>query len=67
MFNFTDMRDTVVYYYQDGGDWRPLGESQRAVFDLKHFAGVRAGLFCYATETPGGSAVFSRFDYQVKE
>ena len=67
VFDFTDMRDTVVYYYQEGGEWRPLGEPQRVVFDLKHFAGVRAGLFCYATETAGGSAVFSRFDYRVKE
>ncbi len=67
VFDFTDMRDTVAYYYQDGGEWRSLGEPQRVVFDLKHFAGVRAGLFCYATEAPGGSAVFSRFDYRVKE
>ena len=44
-----------------------LGQPQRAVFDLNHFAGVRAGLFCYALETTGGTASFSRFEYCVKE
>ena len=67
VFNFTNMRDTVSYFYFEDNTWRPLGQPQRAVFDLNHFAGVRAGLFCYALETTGGTASFSRFEYCVKE
>ena len=67
VFDFTDMRDTVSYFYLEDGAWRALGTPQPVAFDLKHFAGVRAGLFCYGRENAGGTAAFSRFNYQVKE
>ena len=66
VFNFTDMRDTVSFYYLDGEAWQPMGSPQKVTFDLKHFVGVRPGLFCYARQTPGGTARFSGFIYETK-
>ena len=65
VFDFTDMRDTVSFYYLENGAWQPLGTPQKVTFDLNHFAGVRAGLFHYNTETVSGEAKFSSFDYRV--
>lgn len=65
VYNFADMQDVVRFYYLDGEDWRMLGSPQKMTFDLKHFAGVRAGLFCEAAQEAGGTARFSEFTYQV--
>ncbi|MBQ7305641.1 MAG: family 43 glycosylhydrolase [Clostridia bacterium] len=54
--------DTVRFFYHDGV-WQPLGEVHQLHYLLDHFMGVRAGLFCYATEQTGGSAVFTDFVY----
>ena len=67
VFDFTDMKDAVSFYYLENGEWLPLGAPQKMTFDLKHFAGVRAGLFHYNTETAGGEALFSNFVYRVTE
>jgi len=55
--------DTVRFFYQKEG-WQPLGEAHQLRYLLDHFMGVRAGLFCYATEQAGGSAVFTDFVYE---
>lgn len=55
--------DTVNFFYRDGA-WKPLGEAHQLRYLLDHFMGVRAGLFCYATEQAGGSAVFTDFVYE---
>ena len=65
VFDFTDMKDTVSFFYLDRGEWLPLGTPQKISFDLKHFAGVRAGLFHYSAEAAGGEARFSAFTYRV--
>ncbi len=65
VYDFTEMRDTVSYFYLDNGDWQPLGTPQHVVFDLKHFVGVRPGLFCYGSETAGGAAAFTNFNYHI--
>ena len=65
VFDFTDMKDTVSFFYQENGAWLPLGAPQKVSFDLNHFAGVRAGLFHYSTETAGGEALFSDFEYHI--
>ena len=65
LFDFTDMKDTVAFFYLENGEWLPLGAPQKVSFDLKHFAGVRAGLFHYSMETAGGEARFSDFTYRV--
>ena len=65
VFGFTDMKDTVSFYYLDNEEWRALGAPQNVSFDLKHFAGVRAGLFHYNVDAAGGEALFSAFDYRV--
>ena len=65
LFDFTDMKDTVSFFYQENGEWLPLGAPQKTSFDLKHFAGVRAGLFHYNVETAGGEARFSAFTYRI--
>ncbi|MBQ7864903.1 MAG: hypothetical protein IJ350_00940, partial [Clostridia bacterium] len=54
--------DTVRFFYHDGA-WQPLGEAHQLRYLLDHFMGVRAGLFCYATQQSGGSAVFTDFVY----
>ncbi len=64
-FDFTDMHDTVSWAcLQADGTWKSLGAPLHLSFDLRHFAGVRAGLFCYATQAAGGTAVFSAFTYE---
>ena len=65
VFDFTDMKDTVSFFYLENGDWLPLGAPQKVSFDLKHFSGVRAGLFHYNAETAGGEVRFSGFTYRV--
>ena len=34
-------------------------------FELDHFCGVRAGLFCYATKQLGGMAAFAHFKHDL--
>ena len=65
LFDFTDMKDAVSFFYLEDGAWLPLGTPQKMAFDLRHFAGVRAGLFHYNAEAAGGEARFSAFTYRV--
>lgn len=65
VFDSTDMKDTVSFFYLENGEWRALGTPQKVSFDLKHFAGVRAGLFHYSVEAAGGEARFGNFTYRV--
>ena len=65
LFDFTDMKDAVSFYYLKNGEWQLLGMPQKVSFNLKHFAGVRAGLFHYNVEAAGGEALFGAFDYRV--
>lgn len=46
-------------------EWRELGKSVPLRFTLDQFVGVRFALFCYAAETPGGTARFSNFRLEV--
>jgi hypothetical protein len=66
-FQFEEMADTVIFHYLDQGMWLQVGKPHALVYRLDHFMGCRIGLFCYATEQPGGSAVFSDFQYTVME
>ena len=59
------MKDAVSFYYLKNGEWQLLGMPQKVSFNLKHFAGVRAGLFHYNVEAAGGEALFGAFDYRV--
>ena len=63
-FDFTDMRDEVRFLRLTGSGWQPLGPAHHLVYDLRHFMGVRAGLFCYSTRRSGGEAIFSDFRYE---
>ncbi|MBQ6257078.1 MAG: family 43 glycosylhydrolase, partial [Clostridia bacterium] len=65
LFDFTDMKDAVSFFHLEDGAWLPLGTPQKMAFDLRHFAGVRAGLFHYNAEAAGGEARFSAFTYRV--
>ncbi len=65
-FDFTHMKDTVSFFYLESGEWLPLGAPQKVSFDLKHFAGVRAGLFHYNLKAAGGKALFSDFTYRTE-
>ena len=62
-FDFTNLADTAVFSYLCDGQWLTVGTPHHLVYRLDHFMGCRIGLFCYATETVGGSAVFSDFQY----
>ncbi len=61
--DFTDLKDTVEFFYEDDGQWKKLGETHQLYYRLDHFTGCRFGLFCFATERTGGSAVFTEFRY----
>ena len=47
----------------DGTTWQTVPEELKMVYTLPHFMGYRFGLFCFSTETPGGTADFDW--YQV--
>ena len=61
------MKDTVSFFYLENGAWLPLGTPQKVSFDLKHFAGVRSGLFHCSVEAADGEARFIDFSYRVTE
>jgi beta-xylosidase len=65
VFDFTEMKDAVSFFSLENGSWLPLGGPQKMSFDLRHFAGVRAGLFHYNAESAGGEARFSAFTYRA--
>jgi hypothetical protein len=49
------------YYSTDGTNWTRLGGETSQSFNLSVFFGSRFGLFCYSTQTSGGSADFDWF------
>ena len=64
--DFRDMRDEVTVLAKTGEEWKVLNAvPHRVRFDLKHFCGVRAGLFCQALKTAGGTAEFRKYGYAV--
>lgn len=67
MTDFQNMRDTAQFFVKQGDDWQKLGEGMKLYFKLDYFCGVRAGLFCYSTETQGGTAEFMDFRHRVIE
>ena len=62
--DFSDMKDIVVFRYWSHGEWKRLGSVHKLYFKLDHFTGCRVGLFCYASEQTGGTAVFHDFTLQ---
>lgn len=54
----------VEFFWLNGDKWEKLGITVNPAFDLRHFVGVRAGLFAYSTKTTGGKAKFSSFIYE---
>lgn len=49
------------YYSTDGKTWTRLGDETSQHFNLSVFFGARFGLFCYSTQTSGGSVDFDWF------
>lgn len=64
--NFANNQDECRFAYKDGVEWKSLGVPHHMVYKLDHFMGCRIGLFLFSTETIGGSADFSNFDYHIK-
>ncbi len=64
VFDFRDLRDEVAFFYRDGDAWKPLGPVHKLTYDLRHFMGVRAGLFCYSTRKAGGEARFEQVKFE---
>ncbi len=62
---FTEMKDVADFEVCVNGNWESFGQRMKLHFKLDHFCGVRAGLFCYATEEVGGWARFRRFEYEL--
>ena len=62
--DFTDMKDTAVFYYEKDGKWLQIGTEKKLYFGLDHFCGCRFGLFSYATMETGGSSIFADFRYE---
>ncbi len=61
--DFWQMKDEAQFFYDDGGQWRPIGNAQKLYFRLDHFTGCRFGLFAFATAQSGGQAAFGAFVY----
>ena len=61
---FPGFSGEVRFFFNEGGEWKPLGPVHAMAFALDHFTGCRFGLFLYSTTAPGGSASFTRFTYR---
>lgn len=61
--DFENNADTADFYYQENGEWKKLGITQKLYFRLDHFTGCRVGLFLFSTQTTGGTADFMNFIY----
>lgn len=59
--DFTDMKDTVRFYYSDSDNEIPIGDEHKLYFRLDHFCGCRTGLFIFSTHRSGGRAGFENF------
>ncbi|MFL9843585.1 glycoside hydrolase family 43 protein [Flavobacterium rhizosphaerae] len=60
--NFTDRKDTAIFYYSlDNKNWKTIGSPLKMAYTLPHFMGYRFGLFNYATKNAGGYADFDYF------
>jgi beta-xylosidase len=53
------------YYSTDGTTWERLGNETSQHFNLSVFFGARFGLFCYSTQSSGGSADFDWFSTEA--
>lgn len=62
--DFTDMNDTVRYFYIDEKGRHRIGDDHKIFFALSHFTGARFALFAYSTKEAGGRAVFTDFLYE---
>ena len=65
--DFENMRDEATFWYEQDGEWKPIGGKHRMAFLLSHFTGNRFDLFSFATKEKGGSAAFSDFRYEAEE
>ncbi len=63
--DFVENRDTCEFYYQAGDQWLKLGITHKMFYKLDHFMGCRFGLFLFSTKEIGGTAEFSRFEYNL--
>lgn len=64
--DFHTGRDEVRFFYEQAGQWIPLGPWHKMYFRLDHFTGCRFGLFIYSTREMGGIGDFSEFCYKDK-
>jgi beta-xylosidase len=64
-FDFLDMKDEASFFCREGGEWKRIGPVHKLHFGLDHFVGCRFGLFLYSTQTAGGDARFSSFEYLI--
>ena len=63
-FDFTEGIDLATFYYSyDNKEWNEVGLPLQMKYTLDHFMGYRIGLYCFATEKPGGYADFKDFCY----
>lgn len=53
----------ALYYYEDNGEWKPLGGKKKLRYGLDYFVGTRFGLLMYSTKEFGGHADFIDFKY----
>ena len=57
--DFRSQRDVAKFSYSlDGNTWSAVDEVLQMSYTLPHFMGYRFGLFCFSTQTPGGTANF---------
>ncbi len=64
--DFTEMKDTAVFGYEEEGEWHVHGPEHHLKFGLDHFTGCRVALFVYSAKQPGGRVAFADFVYQIE-
>ena len=62
-FDFEDGIDEVKTFYQDGENYKEIGETVKLRFTLDHFMGCRISLSMFSTKEAGGYADFMNFIY----
>jgi hypothetical protein len=62
--NFAEQTDEAMFYYQEAGQWKQIGNTHKLYFRLDHFTGCRFGLFVYSTLQTGGRGTFREFAYR---
>ncbi|MCH5272423.1 MAG: glycoside hydrolase 43 family protein [Lachnospiraceae bacterium] len=64
--DFAPGKDTAEFFWKTAEGFKKLGITKKLHFNLDHFVGCRFGLFLFSTKETGGTAEFSKFEFQTE-